>query len=204
MKLNRKWLSYYRVAWSPKVSLAVWHSRTAILFLWQLQLNLTNEITSASEIALSLRSLWNNSVLKNILWYEIIFSFHAVQFSSEYVFLFVLPTVCTAPSVCVASDILSSLGNVGSWLYVSASRQIPTHLFYVVKQIKSGNLEETKLCAIRVWCTFSYFHSTNDLYPVIKKKKQPIDCLHPPKYRNVGNSVLAYTRPYHFPCRKGF
>lgn len=66
---------------------------------------------------------------------KLFLAFHAVQFSSKYVFLFVLPTVCTAPSGCIILDILSSLGDLGSWLYVSACRQIPTHLFYVVIKV---------------------------------------------------------------------
>lgn len=140
---------------------------------------------------MSLRHLCRITTLlwKTCFLYEIIFSFHAVHSSSERVFLFVLPTVCTAPSVWIISDILLSLGNLGSWLDVSENRQILTHLFYVV--IKTGNLEETKLRAIIVQCAFlSFYFAMSSVFILSWETDLYCTCLHP---RNEGNSVFTYS-----------
>lgn len=62
---------------------------------------------------------------------KLFLAFDAVHSSSEQVFLFVLPAVCSAPSVWIISDILLSPGKLGSRLDVFETRQIPTHLFCV-------------------------------------------------------------------------
>ena len=108
MNLSLQWFTNYTVRWSLMSA-----RLSEIPFLLQLQCNSTSEIISASKTALSHRNLCRVTtwLWKTCCNMKLFLAFQAVQSCSEYVFLFVLPNECAAPSVCIISDILF----VGTW-----------------------------------------------------------------------------------------